>query len=175
VVRLTDVMPTVLALSGMASPKTDGVNLVDVIRGRAPELDAYSESHYPIQLGWSPLRALRDGRFKLIDAPRPELYDLQRDPNETTDIYRERPALARAMQQRLDTLSRPTGETVDAAPSPVDPAVHERLAALGYVMRLGRPTIDSTVRPPDPKDCIDTFDEQDPTRPIARKRPKAGC
>ena len=33
------------------------------------ELDAYSESHYPLRFGWSPLRALRAGRYKLIEAP----------------------------------------------------------------------------------------------------------
>ena len=44
-------------------------------------LDAYSESMYPLHhYGWSDLRALRAGRYKVIDAPRPELYDLDRDP-----------------------------------------------------------------------------------------------
>ena len=37
---------------------------------------AYSESLYPARLGWSPLRALRNDRYKVIVAPRPELYDL---------------------------------------------------------------------------------------------------
>ena len=78
VVRLTDVMPTVLDLLGIPAPRMDGVSLLDLLTGRRSTLDleAYAESEYPRRLGWSPLRALRDGRFKLIDAPRPELYDL---------------------------------------------------------------------------------------------------
>ena len=35
-------------------------------------LDAYSEAMYPLHhYGWSDLRALRSGRYKVIDAPRP--------------------------------------------------------------------------------------------------------
>ena len=73
VVRLTDVMPTVLDLLGVPSPAVDGVSLVDLMRGRRTELnlEAYSESLYPERLGWSPLLALRSGRFKFIEAPRP--------------------------------------------------------------------------------------------------------
>jgi arylsulfatase A-like enzyme len=175
VVRLTDVMPTVLALAGFEVPKTDGINLVDVIDGRAAELLAYSESHYPIQFGWSSLRAVRDERFKLIEAPRPELYDLQRDPTETTNLYDQRPAVVRALRRQLDTLSQPPSESTASPPSVVDPAVHERLAALGYVMRSARPAVGANVVPPDPKDCIDTLDIQYPARPFAQKRPAAGC
>lgn len=45
-------------------------------------IEAYAESVYPRRLGWSPLRVWRDDRYKVIDAPRPELYDLERDPFE---------------------------------------------------------------------------------------------
>jgi choline-sulfatase len=175
VVRLTDVMPTVLAVAGIVAPKTDGVNLVDVMRGQTLDLDSYSESYYPKQFGWSPLRVLRDDRFKLIDAPRPELYDLQQDPFETTNLYGERPALVRAMQQRLNVVSRPANAAVHASEVTVDHRVRERLAALGYTMRGAGQPDGSPGSSPDPKDCIDTIDEQSPTRPIAHKRPTAGC
>jgi arylsulfatase A-like enzyme len=74
-------MPTVLDLLRVPSPVVDGVSLVGMMNGteRGRNLEAYSESLYPQRLGWSPLRALHTGRFKLIDAPRPELYDLQDD------------------------------------------------------------------------------------------------
>ena len=78
VVRLTDVMPTILDLLAVPAPTMDGVSLAPRMRGHAGDLDleAYAESIYPERLGWSSLRALRVGRFKLIDAPRPELYNL---------------------------------------------------------------------------------------------------
>ena len=44
------------------------------------DLEAFADSMQQERFGWSALGALRVGRFKVIDAPRPELYDLARDP-----------------------------------------------------------------------------------------------
>ena len=105
VVRLTDVMPTILDLLGVPAPAAnlDGISLVPRIRGRAANLDleAFAESVQPERLGWSALGSLRAGRFKVIDAPRPELYDLARDPLEQANIYADRRALADAMIARV--------------------------------------------------------------------------
>ena len=38
-------------------------------------------------MNWAPLRPLRDDRWKLIDAPQPELYDLESDPGEQRNLY----------------------------------------------------------------------------------------
>ena len=90
-VRIVDVMPTVLDLLGQTSaPATDGKTLVPLMSGAVRELglEAYSESRYGFdRFGWSPLAALRQGRFKLILAPRPELSDLASDPHEITNLY----------------------------------------------------------------------------------------
>src|SRR5262249_20572950 len=87
-VRSVDVMPTALDLLGVAAPKgISGTTLVPLMTGAVRELnlDAYSEAMYPLHhYGWSDLRALRSGRYKVIDAPRPELYDMDRDPQEAT-------------------------------------------------------------------------------------------
>ena len=37
----------------------------------------FGETDYPLRWGWAPLRALRTANTKMIEAPRPELYDLQ--------------------------------------------------------------------------------------------------
>ena len=37
-------------------------------------------------LGWSPLRAVRTARWKYVEAPRAELYDLHSDPSETRNL-----------------------------------------------------------------------------------------
>lgn len=80
VVRSEDVLPTVLDLLGQpVPPESKGTSLVPLMTGASADLnlDAYSESYYArYHYGWSELRALRAGRFKLIAAPRPELYDL---------------------------------------------------------------------------------------------------
>ena len=84
-------MPTVLDLLGVPTPKeVTGTSLVPLMTGAAAELglDAYSESMYPLHhYGWSDLRALRAGRYKVIDAPRPELYDIEEDPKEAANLY----------------------------------------------------------------------------------------
>ncbi len=45
------------------------------------------ETDYPLRFGWAPLRSLRTATTKLIDAPRPEYYDLQADPKELKNIF----------------------------------------------------------------------------------------
>jgi choline-sulfatase len=155
-VRLTDVMPTVLELLGIPARRADGVSLVELLTGHRSTLDleAYSESEYPRRLGWSPLRALRDGRFKLIDAPRPELYDLDRDPFEERNLYDERRATAAAMTRRLQVLARSPSATGRESPTALPSHLAAELAALGYVGSPAPRTSSVSEPLPDPKDCI---------------------
>lgn len=138
VVRLTDVMPTVLELVRVPAPPMDGVSLMDLLTGRQAdlELEAYSESEYPARLGWSPPRALRQGRFKLIDAPRAELYDLERDPFEERNLYDERRATAESLGRRLQALAgedSPTGRDVSGKPAHLPDNLVKQMRSLGYV------------------------------------------
>jgi arylsulfatase A-like enzyme len=148
-------MPTVLALAGIASPTNDGVSLVDLMTGRRHGLDleAYAESLYPQRFGWSPLYALRDSRYKFIDAPKPELYDLVRDPFEERNIVAERPTIAAAMKRRLDAIASQTPSEDHHASAATSPETRQRLISLGYVTgpRASTPT---GGRLPDPKDCL---------------------
>ena len=108
VARSVDLMPSVLDLLGVHAPagwKGSGRSLAPVLRGTAPMAaaePAYAESLLPLlHYGWSDLRALRDGRWKYIQAPRPELYDLDADPGETRDLAAEMPARAEALRNGL--------------------------------------------------------------------------
>jgi choline-sulfatase len=157
VVRLVDLMPTLLDLAGAArgdARPIDGVSLVSLMRHPAgdPHLEAYAESQYPLRLGWSPLAALREGRFKIIDAPRPELYDLDADPFETANVYENRRLLADAMIGRLR--KRTDAKDLSADRSSVPLEVMERLAALGYVSAPRAESSREGRSLPDPKDCM---------------------
>ena len=155
VVRITDVMPTVLDLAGIAVPRVDGVSLATLMSGRRHGLDleAYSESLYPQRFGWGALYALRDSRYKFIDAPKPELYDLERDPFEERNIIHERPTVAAAMKQRLAAIASTTSADAEGDSSGASPETRARLASLGYVSgpKL-RPATGGSW--PDPKDCL---------------------
>src|SRR5262245_25796225 len=156
-VSLVDVFPTVLDLAGLpAEAGIDGRSLVPALLDPAKDLAhvAYTESLYPrLHYGWHELRALRDGAFKFIDAPRPELYDLARDPHEAEDLARAKARTAEDMRQAL--LKKVPKEDRAAAPAAIDPDTQQRLAALGYVGTAV--AADPTAVLPDPKDKVAVY------------------
>ena len=152
---LVDVLPTALDLFHFGSMPIDGRSLLPALRGRPmPERPAYAESMYALHFGWSPMRVLRDGRFKLIDAPRPELFDLETDPFEEHDLAGSRPATVIAMQTGLRAFDDAgLSDAIGAATSPPS-EVRERLAALGYASGVRR-IAPGAAR--DPKDYIQIY------------------
>jgi choline-sulfatase len=130
-VQLTDVLPTIAAVTGAPLPRdvrqhTYGRSLLD---DDAPARPVYSETLYPrLHLGWSALRSVIDWPHHLIDGPKPELYDAARDPRETRDLReQDRRTYARL---RASLASAPS---TDAAAPRIDPEEARKLAALGYV------------------------------------------
>lgn len=163
-VRSVDIMPTALDLLGVEVPRgISGVSLAPLMAGATPELglDAYSEAMYPLHhYGWSDLRALRSGRYKVIDAPRPELYDIDRDPGESTNIFESRRLLGDRLIAQLRTLEGGFTKTEAALPpGDVDPEARERLAALGYVGSFVATASDARTDRADPKDKIGLFNK----------------
>jgi arylsulfatase A-like enzyme len=157
-VQLIDLAPTILALEGLEAPPMDGANLAPVLRGRpAGGRTGYAESLFPLHYGWSALRTVRDDRFKLIEAPRPELYDLASDPHELQNLYDSQPATAARLEAKLRTFG-PSERQV--TPSPDGPG-REQLASLGYVSPSREST--TTAAPPeiwpDPKDMIGVYND----------------
>jgi arylsulfatase A-like enzyme len=131
VVRLVDVLPTVVSLLGVPAPASDGVSLLPALQGEHMDLEAYAESLYPARLGGEPRRALSDGRFKLILGGGAELYDLDHDPFEERNLIIDRPRTANAMRTRLTQLTR-VDDVSRLRAQRVSPELRERLAALGY-------------------------------------------
>jgi arylsulfatase A-like enzyme/Tfp pilus assembly protein PilF len=173
-VRSIDVLPTALELLGVPlADRLEGRSVVPLMTGAAKELGlgAYSEAIYPrFHFGWSDLRALTSGRYKYIAAPRPELYDLDRDPAETTNIYTERQGLGDRMNQELLALERrmSAGATPPQAAVEVDPDARGRLAALGYVGTFVSAAATDRAGLADPKDKITLFNLMTQARETAR-------
>ncbi len=157
-VRLADVAPTVLETLGLAGEAAamDGRSLVPWIKDLAkPGLASLIETFYPREnFGWSELVGLVAGPWKYIQAPRPELYDLDRDPGETADLAASSPARADEMRQALErellAVAAKSGGTSGAAAAGA--ADRERLRSLGYVNFA--PAGGSAGPAPDPKDGI---------------------
>ena len=159
--RLVDVFPTVLDLAGLAAPRElalSGRSLAAALRG-APEPDeptTYAETLVPLlQFGWSDLRVIREGRFKYVQAPRPELYDLREDPGERRDLAREQASRAEAMRAALArVLDRERQARREGGPAPAQEII-EKLGALGYVGASG--PAETATPGADPKDKIEEF------------------
>ncbi len=173
-VRSVDLMPTVLDLMGIAPPKgIAGVSLAPLMTGdrKSLDLEGYAEALYPLHhFGWSDLRAWRAGRYKVIDAPRPELYDLDRDPQEDKNIYADRRALADGMLARLREHEKdtPGNEGASKPAVEVDPEARQRLAALGYVGSFVATVSGPRTERADPKDKIGLFNLMTEARETAR-------
>ena len=130
-VTLADVAPTVARFLGVALPGANGIDVSAVFSGRAlPARELYAESFAPLlEFGWAPLRALRTGPWKYIAAPKPELFDLERDALEQVNVLSAHDTVGTSIAQRVNQFGG------DALPSggTFDPKVADRLRALGYV------------------------------------------
>lgn len=129
--RLVDVTPTILDLLDLPPlPGIDGVSLLPMMTARqAPVEPAYLETYQPwLSYGWSPLRAVRYRGWKLIDAPRPELYALDTDPGEERNLIAADPARAAELQRLLQQAAALPAASAPAA----DADALARLRALGY-------------------------------------------
>src|SRR6185503_19483428 len=105
-VQQIDVAPTILDLIGApANASLKGRSLRPLLDGTGTIADTgiYAEAFYSrYHFGWSELYSLTDARYRLIRAPRDELFDLQSDPKESTSIAAERPQVKQAMKSALD-------------------------------------------------------------------------
>ena len=111
-----------------------GTKIANQKETAAPSSQAYSETFYPFSsFGWSPLHALESERFHFIEAPRPELYDLETDPGETQNIAAQQPATLAVFRQKVqDLLAHNPFARQDASAGTLSPDAQEKLRALGY-------------------------------------------
>jgi choline-sulfatase len=107
-VRTTDILPTILDATGIAAPpELNGESLFPLLEKSSSEKksgekrELFGETDYPLRWGWAPVRALRTENAKLIEAPRPELYDLQADPKEAKNLYAADAAKLQTLQAEM--------------------------------------------------------------------------
>ena len=159
---LMDVAPTILQFAGIPPPQEfQGRSLLEMLRPGSPETvrDIYSESLYAHNhFGCASLRSLRTGRYKYIQAPKPELYDLVTDSGETKNLYEQKRAMALAFQERLLALRARYRSEHPLGRRALDPEAVARLSSLGYVA-VSSPHSEASDTGADPKDRIAEFEE----------------
>ena len=152
---LVDIMPTILDLLQLPVPAgLQGRSLLAAMQRRElPGRDLYLESFFgrdafqcaPV------LGIIRDG-FKFLDLPRPELYDLDRDPGEKENLASAEAALGRKLKAGLRELSGRLDRGGGDSGRRLSAAEKTTLATLGYITSGPAPAAAGPL--PDPKDKI---------------------
>jgi len=131
-VSIADLAATLAGLAGAEPPP--GISLMRLASASPAPSPAplYAETLAPrLDFGWSELRSWREGRYKYVRAPRPELYDLVADPGETRNLAGSTPQVAARLEAELDAALARWGDG-ESRRGP-DPEAAERLRSLGYV------------------------------------------
>ncbi|MBP7794441.1 MAG: sulfatase-like hydrolase/transferase [Candidatus Saccharicenans sp.] len=158
-VRLLDIAPTILELCGaeVSQLPVQGKSLLPIMEKKErKDRTALIETFYPREnFGWSELVALVKDRWKYIQCPRPELYDLKADPEERKNLFDSSPEITARLKKQLESdlllaggqgINRPSG---GSGPTVADT---EKLRSLGY-LNFAPARASSTF--PDPKEKID--------------------
>jgi arylsulfatase A-like enzyme/Flp pilus assembly protein TadD len=157
VVATRALAPTLLRLLGLGGAADRfGAPLPDLSMGgtKPAALPIYSETLMTATAyAWSPLKAVSDERWRLIVAPREELYDYVADPGEVRNRISDRPEVAARLKQGLEAREaamRPKAPSV-ARPAP---DVAASLRTLGYLSGQSAAPEDLVVGGIDPKDGL---------------------
>ena len=106
-VRLIDLAPTILELAGLPPLEShQGESLVSLILGSSgqEEREIYFEAMANnLNRNWAPLTGVYSGRYKFVDLPIPELYNLAEDPDESRNLYKEQEETSRNIASSLAT------------------------------------------------------------------------
>jgi len=155
-----DIAATVAALADVALPNgntSDGINVFSVAgidAAASQERDIITEILLPkYQYGWAPLLGIRQGRWQLTQGAYSELFDLQLDPRELSDVSDREKTITADLKDRLDALTQ--SSTEDEVRLTLSRSELDQLAALGYI---GSEAIERDTAP-DPRDMIDAHVE----------------
>jgi arylsulfatase A-like enzyme/tetratricopeptide (TPR) repeat protein len=130
-----DLFPTVCDLLGFEPPAgLMGASLKPALEGRSlKSRPIYIESMEAyLNRGWAPLRGyVADGK-KFIDLPIPELYDLTKDPAESSNLA---PGIDLApYRKRMEEIRTASGVRPSSSARRLDSETRDRLRSLGYIV-----------------------------------------
>ncbi len=114
VITSVDFLPTLAEAAGATQlpPVRDGLSLMSVLEKGAPLNREAIYWHYPHYHDGPPASAIRKGDFKLIEFledGRKELYNLAKDPGETTDLAAKMPEKTAELSANLNAWRQSVG------------------------------------------------------------------
>lgn len=133
-VRLVDVAPTLLEAAGLpVPPAMQGQSLLRIARSPGVDQPASALGDSPrLDFGWSALESWRAGRYLLVRAPAPELYDLTSDPGATRNLAQSSKAVFDTLASQLESFDRRVQGGVSQE-ARLSSSELQKLASLGYV------------------------------------------
>ena len=156
-VSLLGVAPSVLEFVNIPVPASFQGKILPGLGSKMPPQapqQIYSESLYSHNhFNTSALISLRVGRYKYIQAPKPEFYDLTADPGERHNLYASQRAAAGEYSKRLHDLRERFRPNPTKPSNPIAPEVTARLRSLGYLAG-SQSSASSLESGPDPKDRL---------------------
>ncbi len=161
-VQAIDIFPTIAEFAGIGTDSPlDGRSLLPLLRGEGwQEIPVYSEAFLGyFGYGWSPTRSIRTRGWKLVEAPRMELYDLAEDPKELVNLYDTRLDVRKRLEVHLEEHRREERNVkpLELSTEGIGEVQRQRLEALGYVTNSKRTARDPLASLPDPKDGVREF------------------
>jgi len=158
-VGLIDIPPTVCELLDLSGPgDMDGRSMVPAIDGETMnDAPFFAEGEYSRRsFNWARLRSFAMGDWKLIDSPKPELFNISEDYGETNNLADAHPE--RVIEMREAMLSYLSSKTVrDAVALSASGDADAALAALGYVAGDGGTIEDDPMDLKEPRDMVNVF------------------
>ncbi len=137
VVSTLDILPTLMELCDLAPPRgVEGQSLLGSMRADGEIQTLFMETLYPpLHNAWSELHAVRREGYKYIEAPRAalpnaELYNLELDPLESTNLRASEPERVRELQAILR--QHVAGQKSSREVHAMEQSALELLSALGY-------------------------------------------
>lgn len=166
IVGTIDILPTVCGLLHIPLPQNiQGRNLSPFITGADSfqQQKYYSESLLSTKWKISPLFSLTTDKWKYIQAPKPELYNLENDPGEIVNSLDQQNSRARIMKDELRTIFE---ENINKSKTDnrlsLDEETRNRLQSLGYVAHTKvEENIGFEQNSRDPKDFVGLYNSFD--------------
>jgi len=127
-VSSVDFYPTFAELAGIPMPTSqvyDGISLVDILEGSAPDPERAIFWHYPVYHHDQPASAIRKGDWKLIHNlvdDRRYLFDLENDIGESTDLSQGEPVVTDELYRLLEEWRRDCSAEFPVLNPEFDPA-----------------------------------------------------